>query len=222
MLDLAEICEIRVPAHKVVRVAGKDVLLVERFDRTIVEGRVFKHRAASAATVFRADEEYARTNFTGSYMRLSRELARWGLDIRRDRKELYRRMAFNCLTGVTDDHERNHALVATGDHFRLAPAFDLAPSKPATRARRQALAIGAAGAEATRANLLSAVDQFELTAREAEDVIDDVKARVDSRWRESFIGQGVADRDMILLSKCLDHEYFESKGPAGGASRAGF
>ena len=68
MLDLAEICEIRVPAHKVVRVAGKDVLLVERFDRTIVEGRVFKHRAASAATVFRADEEYARTNFTGSYM----------------------------------------------------------------------------------------------------------------------------------------------------------
>lgn len=214
MLDLAEACGIRVPEHRVVRIAGKDVFLVRRFDRSIVNGAVLKNRAASAASVFQADEEYAQMHFSGSYMRLSRELARWGIDVSNDRKQLYRRMAFNCLSGISDDHERNHALIAAGTHFRLAPAFDLSPTRTTTHRRRQALAIGAKGDESTRANLLSAVDQFELTTEEAKEIVEQVKGTITERWRAFFSAQEVNERDIEFLSICFDHGYFESEGEA--------
>jgi serine/threonine-protein kinase HipA len=215
MLDLAEACGIRVPEHRVEEIAQRDVLLVQRFDRSLVKGAVLKNRVASAASVFRADEEYARNSFSGSYMRLSREFARWGVDVSNDRKQLYRRMVFNCLTGIGDDHERNHALVAVENHFRLAPAFDLSPTRPTTRARRQALAIGAAGDESTRTNLLSAVGQFELTTEEALKVLDDVKAIVDAQWRAYFLKREVNESDTKLLAECFNHEYFEVRRTAG-------
>lgn len=221
MLDLAEACGIRVPEHRVAEIAGKDVLLVQRFDRSIAKGAVLKNRVASAASVFRADEEYARNNFSGSYMRLSRELARWGVDISNDRKELYRRMAFNCLAGISDDHERNHALVAEGNHFRLAPAFDLSPTKPTTGARRQALAIGANGDESTRANLLTAVGQFDLAAREAVEIIDKVKDMVSAQWRACLLEREVEESDIGLLSACFNHVYFESGGSTDATATSG-
>ena len=220
MLDLAEVCRINVPERRVETIARKDVLLVRRFDRNIANGAVLKSRAASAATVFRADEEYARNNFSGSYMRLSREFSRWGVNVSDDRRQLYRRMAFNCLTGIGDDHERNHALVAEGNHFRLAPAYDLSPTKPTTRARRQALAIGGDGDESTRVNLLSAVAQFELTTQEAAEIIDEIKGIVDSQWRAHFTARRVTKRDAELLSGCFNHEYFESGGRAGSRGRS--
>ena len=209
MHDLAARCGIDVPPHRVESMGDKDALLVRRFDRDMNGKGTLKHRTVSAATVFRADEEYARANFTGSYMRLARELSRWSVEVTRDRHELFRRMAFNCLTGIVDDHERNHALVARDDHFRLAPAFDLSPTRPTTRRRRQALAIGGDGDEATRENLLSAVDQFNLKRAGAIEIIESVKATIIADWREAFAAQHVSSRDIDYLSPCFDHDYFE-------------
>ena len=213
MLDLAGVCGIDVPPHRVEKfgdkLGGMDALLVQRFDRRIVDKGIQKIRAISAATVFRADEEYARANYTGSYMRLSREFSRWSVAIKPDRHELYRRMAFNCLAGIGDDHERNHALVAEGNHFRLAPAFDLLPARPTTRRRRQALAIGGNGDESTRENLLSAIDQFDLSFADASEIINTVKAQILAEWRSAFARQQVSDRDIEYLSPCFDHDYFE-------------
>jgi serine/threonine-protein kinase HipA len=210
MLDLASECGIQVPEHRVQRIADQDVLLVKRFDRSISERGVQKYRAASASSVFRANEEYYRNQATGSYMQLSRELARWGVDVSNDRRQLYRRMVFNCLAGITDDHERNHALIAEGNHFRLAPAYDLAPAKPTTRTRRQSLNVGAFGEAATRDNVLSAVSQFDLTHKEAEEIIEIVVQTVHSRWQATFEGREVSKKDVNLLSACFDHSYFES------------
>lgn len=210
MLDLAEMCGINVPRRRVQEVAGKELLLVQRFDRNITGAGILKNRVASAATVFAADEAYARANFTGSYMRLSRELARWGVNISNDRRQLYRRIAFNCLTGISDDHERNHALVADGFQFQLAPAFDLSPALPTTRRRMQAMAIGARGAESTRENLLSAIDAFELGLSEAESIINAVKDTVSTGWKRAFADRKVVARDAAALARCFDHSYFES------------
>ena len=209
MLDLAEACGITAAKHRVEKISGNDVLLVWRFDRHTARGHLFKNRAVSAATVFRSDEEYARNHFTGSYMRLSRELSRWGIDVSKDRHELYRRMVFNCLAGITDDHERNHALVAETHHFRLAPAFDLLPTKPTTRRRRQSLPIGAEGAESTRVNLLSVADQFELDTRKATAIIDAAKHTVATGWRSAMLARDVSERDIEHVAPCFDHDYFE-------------
>jgi len=211
-LGLARECGIAVPDHRVERVANKELLLVKRFDREIVKGTVIKHRTASAAAVFRADEDYARNNFSGSYMRLSRELARWCIEVTQDRRQLYRRIAFNCLASITDDHERNHALVAVGQHFRLAPAFDLTPCRQKTREKRQALGIGIHGDRSTRENLLSSATQFDLEPSAANRMIDEVKEIVAARWQPIFEAAGVPARDFEHLASCFDHGYFESSG----------
>ena len=65
MHDLAARCGIDVPSHRVESMGDKDALLVRRFDRDMNGKGTLKYRTVSAATVFRADEEYARANFTG-------------------------------------------------------------------------------------------------------------------------------------------------------------
>lgn len=214
MLNLASACKIDVPEHAVKKVGGKDALLVKRFDRTATPNGILKHRAASAATVFRADEAYFRSVDSGSYMQLSREFSRWCNNVRRDRHQLFRRMAFNCLTGITDDHERNHALVAEDAHFELAPAYDLSPPLPTTRRRQQALLIGDEGAEATRRNLLSGCDQFDLSQSQAEKIIDDVKQKLIRQWKAKFAARKISQHDTKIMAACFDHEFFESGRPS--------
>jgi serine/threonine-protein kinase HipA len=127
MLDLAAACGISVPEHGVEHLQGQDILLVKRFDRSITTDGILRHRMVSAGTVFQANEAAARYSYTGSYPRLARELSRWTVTGDQDRRELFRRVAFNSLASITDDHERNHALIAERTHFRLSPAFDLVP-----------------------------------------------------------------------------------------------
>ncbi len=51
-----------------------------------------------------------------------------------DLEELFRRMVFNALISNTDDHPRNHALIAPTAKWELSPAYDLTP-KPADQRR---------------------------------------------------------------------------------------
>lgn len=112
MLVLAAACGLFVPEHHALRLQDQDVLLVKRFDRIVTEAGTERHRMVSAGTVFLANEAAARFSYTGSYPRFARELGRWTVTGEADRRQLFRRIVFHALTSSTDDHERNHALVA--------------------------------------------------------------------------------------------------------------
>jgi len=211
MLDLAAACGISVPEHAVEQMHGQDILLLERFDRSVGANGVLRNRMVSAATVFQADEAVAKYSYTGSYPRLARELSRWTVTGERDRRELFRRVAFNSLASVTDDHDRNHALVAQGAHFRLSPAFDLVPQPGTTKKRYLALAVGEFGALAARQNLLSSIEAFQLSLPEANDIIDEVQAVIRAGWRESCVGRAVAETDIAVIRGCFDPPFFESE-----------
>jgi serine/threonine-protein kinase HipA len=129
----------------------------------------------------------------------------------RDRRELFRRVAFNSLASITDDHERNHALVAQDAHFRLSPAFDLVPQPGTTKKRYLALAVGEFGALAARQNLLSSIEAFQLSLPEANDIIDEVQAVIRAGWRESCVGRAVAETDIAAIRGCFDPPFFESE-----------
>jgi serine/threonine-protein kinase HipA len=163
----------------------------------------------SAATVGRADEQVAQYSYAISYPRFSLELARWTTSAEKDRRELFRRIAFNALTSATDDHERNHALVAESEHFRLSPAFDLVPQPGNTRRRMLGLVIGDFGALAVRKNLLSSLEQFQLTAAEANAVIDEVKRTIKNQWRRVFRKREVSEADIEKVAGCFDSTGFE-------------
>ena len=213
MLDLARACGIEVPDHHVERIHGQDVLLVKRFDRSVTRAGVLRHRMVSAGTVFQADEALARSSFTGSYPRLARELARWTVTGDEDRRQLFRRIAFNALTSGTDDHERNHALVAEAVHYRLSPAFDLVPQPGHTAKRYLALIIGDYGSLAIRENLLSRANLFQLTSQSANDIISEIQQTVRNHWRTTLEARHVSQSDIEKIAGCFDPASFEAAAP---------
>jgi serine/threonine-protein kinase HipA len=187
----------------------QDVLLVKRFDRALAKAGILRHRMVSAATVFQADEAMARLAYTGSYPRLSRELARWTVSGEQDRHQLFRRIAFNSLCSITDDHERNHALVAEAAQFRLSPAFDLVPQPGNTRKRLLALNVGEYGAIAVRENLLSSADSFLLSQAQANTIIDEVRDTIGRHWRKCCEVRGVQAKDILRVQSCFAPDSFE-------------
>jgi len=213
MLDLAGACGITVPEHEVQHVHGRDLLLVKRFDRSVTEAGILRHRMVSAATVFQADENAAQYSYTGSYPRFSRELARWTVTGDEDRRQLFRRIAFNALTSVTDDHERNHALLAPKAHFQLSPAFDLVPRPSNTRRQHLSLVVGDYGSLAVRENLLSKADDFRLTPEKANEVIDEIQQTIRTQWRARLLDRDVRAKDIDRVASCFDPKSFEDPPP---------
>jgi serine/threonine-protein kinase HipA len=211
MTTLAARCGIRVPGVRVERLPGGAVLLVRRFDRERTPDGYLRHRMVSALTVLGADESPTdRRNW--SYVALADELRRWSSRPAEDREELYRRMVFNALISNTDDHPRNHALVAASADWRLAPAYDLTPAPSISReARDLAMVCGSEMRAARRSNLLSQSLRFGLTREEAEAVIDHIKEIVSARWRAEIQRHGGSTADCDRIASAFVPEAFESE-----------
>jgi serine/threonine-protein kinase HipA len=214
MLKLASLCRIRVPETRIERIADKSILLVRRFDRARANGGYHRHRMVSALTVLDAEESAVdRRNW--SYVLLADELQRWSAEPIGDKHELFRRVVFNGLISNTDDHPRNHALIAPGREWMLAPAYDLTPNPMHGVERRDlALACGRFGRVARRDNMLSLAPRFGLAPEEANAAIDEIKRLVNAEWRKAVRAAGGSDADADTVERAFAYEGFEY--PTGG------
>ena len=122
-------------------------------------------------------------------------------------------MAFNALISNTDDHPRNHALIAAGSSWQLSPAYDLVPSPSASHERDLAMTIGPAGRRATRQNILSEHRRYRLDRGAAEALVDHVRGVVETRWRDHLRAAGVADRECTLLASAFGCPGFDYGSP---------
>lgn len=202
MLKLAGTCGIRAANAEVV--AG-DVLLVERFDRVRFANGWRRDAFVSAQTVFHANVEVQAYSFSGSYSRLAREMVRFSEDPADDQMELFRRMVFNCCISNTDDHERNHGLLAadTPGLFMLSPAYDMVPRIHATRRREHALSIGQHGFVGTRENILSDCAVFGLTRMQAREILAEVEATVHANWQQALLDEGLDEHALRDWAGCF-------------------
>ncbi|MFY2560739.1 type II toxin-antitoxin system HipA family toxin [Corallococcus terminator] len=210
MLRLARECGLSAAFSKVTSVAGRDVLLVRRFDRKRIEGDGYlRHRMVSALTVLRADENpLDRSKW--SYIRLADELKRWVGNPTEDLRELFSRMVFNALISNVDDHPRNHALIATGPEWSLSPAYDLTPMPQASTERDLAMEVGSAkNRRANRSNLLSECGRFRMSREDASHLIDTMKATVSARWRAVVKECGGTEADLTAIERAFGYEGFE-------------
>jgi serine/threonine-protein kinase HipA len=207
-LDLAALAGIEVPEHEVVNLGTRKALLIRRFDRDHERGTWRRTRYVSARTVFYSNPELQRWSEAGSYPRLSRELARWSYRPADDRRQVLLRLAFNCLASNTDDHDLNHGLVVDAQGWHLAPAFDLVPQPSGTRRRMQALLVGEQGADATRANILSAAGAYGLSAKAAGVLVDEVREAIAGHWRTCLANNGIAKAAIGKLASSFVPEYF--------------
>ena len=209
MLRLATRCDIRVPELRIERLDDESILLLRRFDRENVDGGYHRHRMASALTMLRAGDP-ATDNEKWSYLLLADELQRWSSRPAEDKAELYRRIVFNALISNSDDHARNHAVIAAGRDWRLSPAYDLTPNpQPGIEERCLALACGHYGRAARRENLVSAAPRFGLDADEANALIDGTAEVIRGRWRSEVLSHGGSERDCELIAPAFLYTGFE-------------
>lgn len=182
---------------------GRHAVAIKRFDRV---GQTRVH-ALSANVALKAAGQAL------GYPELAQLLRRRGaMDTQArtaDMHEVFRRAVFNVLVDNTDDHERNHALLAddTGA-LRLSPAYDVLPSGQALG--YQQMHLGDQGHDSTLANALSQVRQFGLAPKEAEAIIQEV-ATVVNTWKAHFKACGVPDRDIDYLSQQLDRPFLQEQ-----------
>jgi len=208
MLTLARTCGLRVSRSRVTTIGDRDALLVKRFDREKTERGYRRARMLSALTLLRADDTHHDRD-KWSYIFLAEELRRIVSQPKSDAPELFRRMVFNALISNTDDHPRNHAVIAMDRDWALAPAYDLVPSPEVSTERRDlALACGDAGRYATAENLLSQAARFLLEEDEARAFVDQMEQIVSERWYDIARREGVTEQDCDRVARAFVYDGF--------------
>lgn len=211
-IDLARRCGIAACNARIESIGGRDVLMVERFDRARAERGYLRHGLVSGLTLLDCDEDYLDRE-RWSYPLLADELRRWSEKPDDDRLELFRRIVFNAAVTNNDDHPRNHAVRRTARGWRLAPAYDLVPAPVVSLERRDlAMTIGTYGRTARVYNLLSLCERFGLTNELAKVQIDRLVATLRD-WRDHFRACGVSAKDIDYIAPALLPECFFFERP---------
>jgi len=208
MLVLARACGLTAAESRVIPVAGRDVLLVKRFDRERAEAGYLRARMISALTLLRTEDTYPSSD-KWSYVLLAEEVRRVCAEPEHNAAELFRRMCFNALISNVDDHPRNHALIAKEADWKLSPAYDLTPAVPVSMERRDlAMECGDAGRFANASNLLSQSARFLLERGEATAIIDAMEEQVRGGWYATSRASGVSERDCEQIARAFAYAGF--------------
>ncbi|WP_218029342.1 type II toxin-antitoxin system HipA family toxin [Nocardioides szechwanensis] len=200
---------IDVPHVEVVTTTGgKDVLLVDRFDRS-PEGQ--RRGVVSALTVLGLREEESRYAGYGDIARAIRHPG-WA-DSAQQLRELYTRMVLNIAISNTDDHLRNHAAFWNGHDLRLTPAYDVSPQARSTSVTTHAIKLTSAGERASQFRVaLKAAPEFLLTVPDAQGIIDHVIDTLTGCWDDVCDEARLtrAERDQLWKREFLnDYAFYD-------------
>jgi serine/threonine-protein kinase HipA len=195
-MRLAAEVGLRVAPVSLQRVAGKDVLLIERFDREKVAGGWARKAMVSGLTLLALDELMARY---ASYEELATIIRHRFTKPKETLRELFSRLVFNVLCGNTDDHARNHAAFWNGTDLTLTPAYDICPQGRAGGEATQAMLILGQDRHSQIALCLKAAPTFLLNEREAAALVASQIKTIKERWSsicdEAALGQ--VDRNLF-------------------------
>lgn len=122
--ELAVKAGITMSPCRIESIAGRyHTFFTRRFDREKGERIHF----SSAMTMTGNNEDSIRDN-TSSYLHIAEFISTYGVNVKANLHQLWRRIVFNIAISNTDDHLRNHGFILTDDGWVLSPAYDLNPS----------------------------------------------------------------------------------------------
>jgi len=212
-MTLARRCGLDVANVEITNALGKDVLLVERFDRVRNADGAWTRRAMiSGLTMLGLDEMLGRY---ASYADLARVVRERFTAPRATLQELFGRIVFNILVGNSDDHARNHAAFWDGAMLTLTPLYDVAPLPRAGGETRQAMAIGPDGYQMSQvAGCVDAAATYLLSRGEARTIIDHQIEVIARDWDEvcDLAGMSVVDRRLFWNTAFLNPYALEGYG----------
>ncbi|MDD2364559.1 MAG: type II toxin-antitoxin system HipA family toxin [Desulfuromonadaceae bacterium] len=178
-MRLAAIAGLEVAPVKLVNAAGKDVLLIERFDRIALDSGWARKSMVSALTLFGLSEMKARY---ASYEEFAEIIRHRFAEPAETLKELYGRLVFNILCGNTDDHARNHAAFWNGHELTLTPAYDICPQGRTGNEATQAMLITGDNRFSQLKISLAAAHHFLLSQKAAATLIDRIESAIRENW----------------------------------------
>ena len=205
-IELARRCGLDVPPARVIQPMGRDVLLIERFDR--VRGGRRRH-VVSGLTMLGFDALLgARYGSYPEMLDVLRELGRAPQDVGRT---LFERVVFNIAIGNNDDHAGNHAAFWDGTSLELTPAFDLTPQPRSTDTSAQAMAIGRDGSRASQFSVcVAAAADYGLSRPGAREIVERVVSTIEAQWPDAADAAGLseADRNALWRRSVLNRSTF--------------
>ena len=194
-IELARRCGLAVPDARVVKSMGRDVLLIERFDR-LPGGR--RRHVVSGLTMFGFDALLGARY--GSYPEMLDVLRERGNAPQHVGRQLFERVVFNVAIGNNDDHARNHAAFWDGQSLELTPAFDLTPQVRSTDTSAQAMDIGRDGSRSCQfSTCVAAAADYGLSRPEASEIVDHIVSTIGAEWPAAADAAGLSDADRNAL-----------------------
>jgi serine/threonine-protein kinase HipA len=202
-LTIAAQAGLTVPRFDLVRAgASASVLITHRFDRMPDGSRIGYLSAASALGLGEHDgRSITYVDFADALAELSENPAA-------DLHELYGRIALTVLINNVDDHWRNHGLLRARTGWRLAPVFDLNPSRSRGVITSRPISADDDPRHRHVRNLFGAADAFGLTSASAAEIIRRVALAV-SHWRENARERSLEPTQIDAMATAFDHEQID-------------
>ncbi len=219
-MRLAKLTGLNVASVSLERAAGKDVLLVERFDRTATVNGWQRKSLVSALTMLTLDEMMARY---ASYETLAELVRSRFTSAPETLRQLFSRIVFNILVGNTDDHARNHAAFWDGHVLTLTPAYDICPQARHGQIASQAMLIKDDDRSSKIATCLAAAPLFLLSEENAVDIISNQVEGIEQHWptvcEEASLNE--IDRNLLWRNQIMNPYAFEGieTGPLSDLAR---
>lgn len=181
-MELAVRAGIDVAKVELKSVLGRDVLLVERFDREPGDAVPRRRMVVSALTMLELGEMQARY---ASYADLAQLVRERFTQPKATLHELFARIVFNVLVGNTDDHARNHSAFWDGEMLTLAPAYDVCPQARSGGEASQAMAIAPNGYRMSQVKgCVDAAAAYLLDEAEAREIADRQIDAIEADWED--------------------------------------
>ena len=195
-MRLADLAELNVAPVQLTKAVGKDVLLIERFDRIPKHSAWLRKAQVSALTLLGLDEMMARY---ASYETFAEIIRHRFTNPRKSLEEVFSRLVFNILCGNTDDHARNHAAFWDGKDLTLTPAYDICPQNRAGNEASQAMLICGNNNLSWLKSCLETAHNFLLSEVEARNNFEKLITTVEQHWDTVCEEAELSDADKKLL-----------------------
>jgi len=195
-MRLAALAGIDVAAVSLTQSSKKDILLIERFDRTHTAKGWQRKSMVSALTLLGLDEMMARY---ASYQDLAEMIRHKFAHASATLKELFARLVFNILCGNTDDHARNHAAFWDGRMLTMTPAYDICPQARSGNEASQAMLISDQNRMSQISVCLKAAHHFLLSEQKAAAIVAHQITSIGENWRGVCEEASLTETDRRLL-----------------------
>jgi serine/threonine-protein kinase HipA len=196
-LCMAQKCGIKTPNFWLHSVKGRNVLLLQRFDRN----KTLRIPFLSAMSMLEATDGEHR-----SYLDIAEAIISHGSMPEQDLKELWKRMVFNILVSNVDDHLRNHGfLFDTKSGWHLSPVYDLEPTPEHVKNRVLSTFITLDDGTASLELAFEVAEFFGVTLDDARETAKKI-CHITKDWHIEAKRLNIGKQEIDFMESAFDHD----------------